>query len=143
MQSATQSSNQPLGGSSGDWRYRLLRYHAPIAVASAVMFVLFMTLPPFDPQVYPQANMAASGAIPQRMDMGSDASHSQQPGAGGMMDHGANQTPPPTSHGGSQTSSPSGHGGSQTSGTDHGKGQTPATGHGTDQTGQMDSGGMT
>lgn len=54
IQPATRSTNQPpgqpLGGSSGDWRYRLLRFHLPLALASAVAFVLFMGLPPFDPQ---------------------------------------------------------------------------------------------
>lgn len=49
MQPATASSAQ-LGrtlGAGRDWRRRLLLHHAPIAVASAVVLVLFMGLSPF------------------------------------------------------------------------------------------------
>lgn len=142
MQPATQSSNQPR--SSGDWRHRFLRYHVPLAFASAVVLVLFMTLPPFDPQAYPQMAMSSPGALPQRMDMGSGASLTQQPGDGGVMDHGGNQTPPPTSHGGSPTLSPTGHGGSHAAPpTGHSSGATPAAGHGTHQNVQMDPSGVT
>jgi hypothetical protein len=35
-QAVTRSSHQPLGGASGDWRHRLLRYHLPLALASGV-----------------------------------------------------------------------------------------------------------
>src|SRR5437870_3991216 len=110
MPLSTRPSPQPLGGSSGDWPRRLLRFHVPLALASVLALLLFMTLPPFDPQAYPQADMAASGAFPQQMDMGSGASHSQQPGDGGVMDHGGNRTPSPSGHGGSQTTPPAAHG---------------------------------
>jgi hypothetical protein len=48
VQPASQSSNQPLGGTSGDWRHRLLRFHVPLALASTLVLVAFMTLPGFD-----------------------------------------------------------------------------------------------
>ncbi|KPV51244.1 hypothetical protein SE17_22335 [Kouleothrix aurantiaca] len=138
MQPATRSANQPLGGSSGDWRHRLLRFHVPLALASAVIIVLFMTLPPFDPQAYPQMDMGSAAALPQRPGEGGMG------GMGGVMGHGGSQTSPPTGHGASQTPSPTGHGGSQTPpATDHGRGQTPPTGHGGDQTGPMDPGEIT
>ena len=51
MQPATQSSNQslgpPLGGTSGNWRHRFLRFHVPLALASAVVIFLWMSLPLF------------------------------------------------------------------------------------------------
>ncbi len=51
QQPATQSSNQPLGpqlgGSRGNWRHRLLHFHLPLALASALAVFLWMSLPPF------------------------------------------------------------------------------------------------
>ena len=70
MQPVTRSSNQPR---TSDWRRRLLRHHVPLALASAVVLVLFMTLPRFDPQAYPQASMGPGvfpQAVPQRVDEG-------------------------------------------------------------------------
>src|SRR5438132_3460784 len=134
MPSSTRPSPQPLGGSSGDWPRRLVRFHVPLALASVLVLIVFMTLPPFDPQAYPQMNMGSPGALPQRMDMSSAASPSQQPGDGAVVDHGGSQTSPSTSHGGSGTPSPSGHGGSQTTPpAAHGSGPTPVVGHGNDQ----------
>lgn len=144
MQPAIRSLNQTLGGSSGDWRHRLPRHHVPLALATAVILVLFMTLPPFDPQAYPQMDMGRPGTLPQRMDMGGGASHSQQPGDGGVIAHSRNQMPPPASHGGSRTPSPTGHGESQAiPPTAQSGDQTLAAGHRTDQSGQMDPRGMT
>lgn len=100
MQPATRSLNQPLGGSSGDWRHRFFRFHVPLALASAVVLVLFMTLPPFDPQAYPQLEMMSSGAFPQQI------------GEDGPMGHGREQTGS-RGHGGDQAGS-SGHSGDQT-----------------------------
>jgi sulfoxide reductase heme-binding subunit YedZ len=48
-QPATPASNQPLGGTSGHWRHRLLRYHLLLALASAVATFLWMSLPLFRP----------------------------------------------------------------------------------------------
>jgi methionine sulfoxide reductase heme-binding subunit len=42
---------------SGDLGRRLLLHHAPLALASAVVLVLFMTVPPFDATRYPPGNL--------------------------------------------------------------------------------------
>src|SRR6266511_3810104 len=51
MQPATQSSNQPygqpLGGTNGDLRYRFLHFHVPLALASAVVLLVWMSFPLF------------------------------------------------------------------------------------------------
>lgn len=65
MKPDTQSSNQPLGGSSGDWRYRLLRFHLPLVLAIAVVLGMFMILPLFDANRYPHADLF-SKAFPQQ-----------------------------------------------------------------------------
>jgi DMSO/TMAO reductase YedYZ heme-binding membrane subunit len=93
MQPATRSSKQPLGGRSGDWRHRLLSFHVPLALASALVLVLFMTLPLFDANVYPHADIG-SGAFPQQ----------RERGEGGPMGHGGDQAGP-MGHGRAQTSS--------------------------------------
>ena len=46
MQPETRSSNQPIGA-GGDQRRRLLFHHLPLAVSSAAVFVLWMTVPVF------------------------------------------------------------------------------------------------
>ncbi len=48
----TRCSNQPLGGSRGDWRHCILRFHVPLALAIAVVLLLFMTFPLFDANLY-------------------------------------------------------------------------------------------
>jgi sulfoxide reductase heme-binding subunit YedZ len=71
-QPATQSSNQlgrPLGTSRG-WRRRLVLHHLPLAVASAVVLVLFMGLSTFTTGGGAQLDMDNGGVIPQPMDMG-------------------------------------------------------------------------
>src|SRR5262245_2351579 len=49
MQPATQSSNQPLGnplgGVHGDTRYRLIHFHIPLALTSAMVVFLWMSFP--------------------------------------------------------------------------------------------------
>jgi sulfoxide reductase heme-binding subunit YedZ len=147
MQPATRSSNQPLGGSSGDWRHRFVRFHVPLALASGMILALFMTLPPFDPQAYPQSDMGSDSAFPARR--GEGGSMSQGGNQAGPMGHGEGQAGPtagPTGHGRNQTG-PTGHGEGQagpTAGsTGHGGNQSGSTGHGADQTGPMDPDGMT
>ena len=74
--------NQPLG-TNGDQRRRFLCHHLPLALASAVVLVLFMSLPAFDANEYPHADIF-SGPFPQ-----------QQSGDHiGPMDHGAAHTGP-------------------------------------------------
>jgi methionine sulfoxide reductase heme-binding subunit len=123
MQPATRSSNQPLGGSSGDWRHRFVRFHVPLALASAMILVLFLTLPPFDPQAYPQSDMGSDSAFPARR--GEGGSMSQGGNQAGSIGHGEGQAGP--------TAGPTGHG----------RNQTGPTGHGAHQTGSMDPDGMT
>lgn len=74
MQPATRSWNQPLGGSSGDWHRRLLRFHLPLALASAVVIFLWMSLPLFRTaghQGPPQAAQAAGHQGPPAAGMAS------------------------------------------------------------------------
>lgn len=84
-QPATRSSSQPLGGTSGDWRRRLLRFHVPLALASAVVLVLWMSLPLFQPagqhgpqQAVLQAAQAADHQWPPQA-----GGHQGRPQAGG------------------------------------------------------------
>jgi methionine sulfoxide reductase heme-binding subunit len=131
MQPATRSSNRPLKG--GDWRRRLLRHHVPLALASALVLVAFMTLPPFDPQAYPQTDMGSGAAFPQRYEEGPMGR-----GMGQLTGHSGAQMPS-TAHAGSQT--PSSHGPGQTPPTVHGGAQTPPTGHGGSLTGPVGASG--
>jgi sulfoxide reductase heme-binding subunit YedZ len=84
---ATRSSNRlgrPLG-TSGDWRRRLLLHHAPLALASGVVLVLFLGLSPFTAGGYPELDMGAGGVFPQQRRQG--------PMSMGMgVDHGGRQT---------------------------------------------------
>lgn len=57
-------SRQPLGGRRGDWRHRLVHFHAPLAFTSALVLVLFMTLPLFDATGHTVD--ISSGAFPQQ-----------------------------------------------------------------------------
>ena len=107
IQPATQYSNQPLGqplgGANSDLRYRFLRFHLPLAIASAVVLFLWMSLPLFQSaghQGSPQAAQATdhkgqpqADATPSTMHQG--GSHEGTPQANGMtppMEHTGNQT---------------------------------------------------
>ncbi|MQA92392.1 MAG: hypothetical protein GEU90_19560 [Gemmatimonas sp.] len=61
-QPEARSSSQPLG-TSGDQRRRLVRHHVPLAVASAAVLVLFMTLPLFDATGHPDFIGQAMGGL--------------------------------------------------------------------------------
>lgn len=100
MQPATPSSNQPLGA-GGDLRRRLLRHHVPLALASAVVLVVFMYLPLFDANVYPHADIF-SGTFPQQR--GADNTGPMRHGGGdtGPMRHGGGAAGP-MRHGGDPT----------------------------------------
>jgi sulfoxide reductase heme-binding subunit YedZ len=96
MQPATRSSKQPLGGRSGDWRHRLLRFHLPLALASALVLVLFMTLPLFDATGH--SVDISSSAFPQQrvrgsMDAGGEHGGRQAGPAEDSGEHGGGQTP--------------------------------------------------
>src|SRR6266511_850191 len=62
MRLAGRSSTQPRTGR--DLRRRSLRHHVPLAFASAAVLVLFMSLPRFEANRYPHADIF-SGAFPQ------------------------------------------------------------------------------
>jgi methionine sulfoxide reductase heme-binding subunit len=84
MQPATQSSNQlgrPLGTSRA-WRCRLLLHHVPLALASAVVLVLFMGLSPFTTGGYPELDSSSSGTLPTARNTSSGPM---------AMDHGGGQ----------------------------------------------------
>lgn len=122
---AAPSSHQPLGGSSGDWRHRLLRFHVPLALASAVVLFLFITLPLFDANVYAHVDIT-SGAFPQ------------QRGENGAMDHGGDQADPINmDHGVDRTRSMD-HSRDRTRSMDHGGDESEPREHGGDQAGSMD-----
>src|SRR5262245_31088935 len=123
MQPASRSSNQPLGGNSSDWCYRILRFHVPLALASAVVLVVFMTLPLFG--VGGHVDLT-SGAFPQQRSGGQTGPMDQGGGQTGPMGHGAGQTSS-TRHDAGQTR-PMGHGAGQTSSTRHDAGQTESMG---------------
>jgi sulfoxide reductase heme-binding subunit YedZ len=99
---------------SGDQRRRFLRHHVPLAAASVGAFLLFMSVPMFDPQAYPRSDMMG-GPLPQPI------------GESGPMSHSAEESPS-TGHGGSQTPAPA-HGAGQTAPAGHGGGQAPPAGH--------------
>jgi len=81
MQPATRSSNQslgqPLGGTRRDLRHRFLHFHVPLALASALVLFLWMSLPLFqaaghqappqatDPTPVHQGAMHADGQAPR------------------------------------------------------------------------------
>ncbi len=110
---------------SGDQRRRFLRHHVPLAIASIGAFLLFMSLPMFDPQAYPRSDMMG-GPLPQPI------------AESGPMSHSAEQTPSIV-HGGGQTPAP-GHGAGQTPPAVHGGGQAPQPGHSGAQPQAGDSG---
>ncbi len=56
--------SSPLGV-GGEWGRRLILHYIPIALASGLVLLAFMTLPPFDPQAYPQLNMGGEAALPR------------------------------------------------------------------------------
>jgi hypothetical protein len=89
-------SRGPLGGTRGEWRHRVLRFHLPLAVTSGVALLLFMSLPQFDPQAYPQSDMASAGALPVARAAGTMSPSGEQPSG-----HGAGR--PTAGPGGSAT----------------------------------------
>lgn len=124
----TQSSNQRdrTLGASGDWRRRMLLHYAPLALLSGLALGLFMTLPAFDPQAYPQVDMEG-GVIPQAV---------------GQVGHGASQVGP-EDHSGGDSAGSGGHGRDSSSRSEgHGGSQGPSSGrHGGEQNGATDAAG--
>ena len=88
MGQATRPSNQRRAG--GDQRRRLLRHHLPLALASALVLVLVLSLPRFDSSTYTQGDIF-SGTFPKDFLTGQT----------GPMQHGGSQ-PAPQQGGGHQ-----------------------------------------
>ncbi len=126
-QPATRTPEQPLGASREQQR-RFLLHHLPLALASAVVLLLFMGLPLFDVSLYPHADLV-SGALPQQGATG----HTAPMGPGG--DHTERMR-----HGRSHTGSMDHSGGAAPS-IDHGGG-TGSRVHGDRDIGSMDHGGI-
>jgi sulfoxide reductase heme-binding subunit YedZ len=105
MRPSSRSPSEPLG-TGRDLRARLLRHHAPLAVASAAVLVAFLTVPLFDAQAHPLPDIF-SRAIPQPR--------------GAEMDHGGGHARP-IEHGGHQAD-PMNHSPGQVGPMDHGPGE--------------------
>lgn len=121
-QPAIRLSRPPLGGISGDWRHRLLRFHVPIAFASALVLALFLTLPRFDANEYPHADIF-SGAFPQERQRGEGGPMEHEGGQGGRMDMeqgGDHDGTPNAEQGGDRMETPN---------AEHGGGQGGSMGH--------------
>lgn len=114
MRLATRPSSQrlgpPLGGTSGNWRYRFFRFHVPLAFASVVIIFVWMTLPLFQAAGH-QAPLQVTSQSSDHQ--GSSQEHGQEGGhqspqidgqttdhQGGSLADGAN---PPMDHSGNQT----------------------------------------
>lgn len=91
VQPATRSWKQPLGAGGG-WRRRLLFHHAPLALASAVVLVLFMSLSPFDANKYPPGDLF-SGTFPKEFGEGQGQGTMQHGPQSGPMGSGGGQGP--------------------------------------------------
>src|SRR5215813_6002684 len=63
-QPASQSSKHPLGV-DGDHGRRFFLHHLPLAFPSAVVLVVFTSLPLFDTKLYPHGDII-SGTLPQQ-----------------------------------------------------------------------------
>jgi DMSO/TMAO reductase YedYZ heme-binding membrane subunit len=98
----TQSSNEPLGAGRG-LRRRLILHHVPLAIASVVVLVLFMSLPFFDVNMHSRADVA-SGAFPRRGGEDQAAPTGHGGGHAGLMHHGDHHAGP-MGHGGDHHSS--------------------------------------
>jgi sulfoxide reductase heme-binding subunit YedZ len=111
----------------GKWRMRLLRFHAPLAVLSGSLLVLFMTLPLFDPLSYAGMDMEGRSALPQAMPQGMEMGGTR-PAEADTMAHEASQAS--SDHAARQAPS-SGHGaGASAAPTDHPDQGTRPAGHG-------------
>jgi sulfoxide reductase heme-binding subunit YedZ len=86
MKPITRSPNQPLGpplgGTNGDLRHRFLRFHVPIAIASAVVLLLWMSLPLFQ---------AAGHQSPLQATQTTDHQGSPSSGTSSAMHQGSSQ----------------------------------------------------
>jgi sulfoxide reductase heme-binding subunit YedZ len=128
LRPGARSLRRPLG-TGGDWRRRLLRHHVPLALASAVVLILFMTLPLF-------ARQGGSMGGPMDHAGGNQGSTSQSEGQQGPAGHGGQQAGS-AGHGGDEegqaSQGPAAHGGDQQGPESQGEDQQGAGTHGGDQ----------
>ncbi len=112
-------------GTRRDWRRRLLLHHLPLALASAAVLVLFMSLPLFDASRYRHVDIFTA-AFPQPRTDSTPMTGPMQHGNGqaGQTQHGGGQPGAPQ-HGGGQPGAPQ-HGGQAGAGQ-HGGGQTSSS----------------
>jgi sulfoxide reductase heme-binding subunit YedZ len=83
---------------AGDHRRRLVLHHLPLALASAVALIAFMTLPPFATDLNRGGVDLSSGSLPQRRSERPPAAHG--PDQAQPTDHPAMRAEPtPTPHG--------------------------------------------
>lgn len=129
------SSIQPLG-SNGDQRRRVLLHHVPLALASALLLVLFMTVPRFDAHAYEHGDIV-SGTFPQAQSgagpMGHGTERTGHDGAQrGLTDHSGDH-PGRAAHGGQPAvrrpaeRESMGHAAGDPGSRDHGGGNTEPT----------------
>jgi sulfoxide reductase heme-binding subunit YedZ len=97
MEHATRPLTEPR--TSRDLRRRLLRHHLPLALASAVVLVLFLSLPRFDASKYAQGDIF-SGTFPRDFPVGQTGQHGG--GQTGPMQQGGGHQPPQQQGGGHQ-----------------------------------------
>jgi sulfoxide reductase heme-binding subunit YedZ len=104
MQLTTPAARPPLG-TNGDMRLRLLLHHAPLALVSAVVLVLFMTVSPFDANKYLLGDLF-SGSFPKdfpavQTEAGADgAGHQIPPDKLEQIRQSGGHAPPPDQGGG-------------------------------------------
>jgi sulfoxide reductase heme-binding subunit YedZ len=103
MENATRPLTEPR--TRRDLRRRLLRHHLPLALASAVVLLLFLTLPRFDASRYAQGDIF-SGTFPREFPAGQTGQHGG--GQPGPMPGGGHQ--PSQQGGGHQPPEPQGGG---------------------------------
>ena len=108
IRSSNQSLGQPLGGTNGDLRYRFLHFHVPLALVSASILFLWMSVPLFQRaghQGSPQAAQATSHqGTPSTMHQGSSPADSQATGHQGQSQ--TDGVTPSMNHSGNQTANP-------------------------------------
>ena len=95
----------PLGGTHGNLRYRLLHFHLPLAIGSAVILFLWMTLPLFQAAGHrgPPQGSQATGHQSPAAPAPPRATHQGSTHHGPAQAHGAT---PPEEHSDTQTADP-------------------------------------
>jgi methionine sulfoxide reductase heme-binding subunit len=93
-QSSSEPLGQPLGGTNGDLRYRILHFHLPLALVSVVVLILWMSFPLFQ-IVGHQGPSQATGHHGMPTPSASSATHQGENHEGSSQ---ANGNAPPMDH---------------------------------------------